>query len=126
MIHRGQKVLDATLDQIRARFDPRRLFVQPANGDGEALLRAVDGVADVESNDEGFDLRLGDGADPSEAIRRITQAIPVRRIELKQVSLEDVFIDLVQASGDQTIKREHLRMNTKDAIPTAAQEPVNA
>ena len=50
MIHRGVKVLDDTLDGIRARFDPKTIVVEPANGGAgdpvsvEASLRSLAGV----------------------------------------------------------------------------------
>ncbi|MFN7019717.1 MAG: ABC transporter ATP-binding protein [Phycisphaerales bacterium] len=109
MIHRGRKVIDSTLDEIRERFDPRRLFVVPVGADAHQALPSVPGVAEVRESGPGFDLILDDSADPVAAVRIVAERIPARRIELKQVSLEDVFIDLVQASGDQTVRREDLR-----------------
>ncbi len=121
MIHRGQKVLDATMPEIYARFDPRTMLVQPIHPDAANSLRAIDGVIAVDPVDiDSFELKLRDGTDPIDAVRRVAMAIPARRIELKRTSLEDVFIDLVQATGDQTIKREDLRTNT------TLEQPVHA
>lgn len=39
--------------------------------------------------------------------------MPLRRVELTRVSLEDVFIDLVDSSTDDTVTREDLRATLK-------------
>ncbi|MCC6661970.1 MAG: ATP-binding cassette domain-containing protein [Phycisphaerales bacterium] len=112
MIHRGHKVLDATMDEIRARFDPRTVMVEPADPGGAAALAEVPGIQSVSSSDENtsvLEARLAAGLDPQEGIRRIAAAIPVRRMEVKRVTLEDVFIDLVGASGGDAPSRADIR-----------------
>ena len=44
-------------------------------------------------------MKLTDGADPAALMSAIVQAARVRRVELKRVSVEDIFIDLVEKSG---------------------------
>lgn len=111
MIHRGVKVLDATLGEIRDRFDPRTIIVEPdVNGDAAELrLEAVPGIDQVHPIREGFELHLDGGVDPRSVMAAIVQASPVRRIELKRVTLEDVFISLVESSGASHEEAENLR-----------------
>ncbi len=136
MIHQGVKMLDASLAEIRARFDPRTIVVEPA-GTGDhggtspaqrdqwgKLLAAVPGVETVTERTAGsggagggnaavagYTLRLDEerGNDPSAVIRDIAARLQVRRIEVKRVDLEDVFIELVERSGHDAPSRAELR-----------------
>lgn len=128
MIHRGVKVLDDTLAGIRNRFDPKTIVVEPLNGHGENLasgespesrLRALAGVAAVDRDKNGFTVGVSPGTPPSRLMAEIAAMMPVRRVELKRVDLEDVFINLVQAGGETDIKRDDLRS-------PAEQEPARA
>jgi ABC-2 type transport system ATP-binding protein len=126
MIHRGVKVLDDTLAGIRNRFDPKTIVVEPLNGHSplpsvgesvEATLRSFPGVSHVERDRDGFSLGVTEGAEPSRLMAELAATIPVRRIELKRVNLEDVFIDLVKASGEERIERADLRSPaTEEAV----------
>jgi ABC-2 type transport system ATP-binding protein len=117
MICEGVKVLDDTLAGIRAKHDPRTIVVEPLNVHAspsespEALLRGFPGVTHVERDREGYSVGVADGIAPTRLIAEIAAAIPggVRRIELKRVNLEDVFIDLVRASGRKAVQRDDLR-----------------
>jgi ABC-type uncharacterized transport system ATPase subunit len=75
----------------------------------ESTLRSLPGVSHVERDRNGFTLGISDGTPPSRLMAEVAALMPVRRIELKRVDLEDVFIDLVQAAGEHDIKREDLR-----------------
>ena len=102
MIHDGQKMLDDTLEEIRARHDPRLILLEPADGDDdvEARLGALAGVADVNLSEGRFEVLLEDGSDPQERMREIVGAVPPARIELHRPTLEDVFVDIVTGSAD--------------------------
>ncbi|MFG0314252.1 MAG: ABC transporter ATP-binding protein, partial [Phycisphaerales bacterium] len=75
MINRGRKVLDATMEEIRSRFDPHTLLVEPLDGGDPSSLRDLDGVHDVVMANAGskglWEISLDDGADPAGAIRSI-------------------------------------------------------
>ncbi len=112
MIHRGVKVLDATLGEIRGRFDPRLIIVEPDIQNGESIgprLESLPGVGGVHTTREGFELHLAEGADPRAVMGAIVRDTPVRRVELKRVTLEDVFISLVDSSGGEGETAEQLR-----------------
>lgn len=111
MIHKGVKVLDGSLNEIIAKFDPRSLLVEAVNGDMSGTLAGLPGVASAVTSSKGvIEVRLKDGTDASSAIRSVVSAIPVRRVEVQRVSLEDVFIDLVLGgNGTTTTDRDSLR-----------------
>ena len=77
-------------------------------------------MAHVQHDRDGFTVGVAEGAQPSRIMADIVSFMPVRRVELKRVSLEDVFIDLVQAGGETDIRRDDLRSSA------AEQEPVHA
>jgi ABC-2 type transport system ATP-binding protein len=96
MIHRGLKVLDEPTSALRRRFDPRSLRFEPLNpGADLSPLDALPEVESVELTDGGYVARLVEGADATRTIHRIAGAIPLARIELSRLTLEDTFIRLV-------------------------------
>lgn len=115
MINRGIKVLDATMPEIRARFDPRTIEVEPMDLTAIPPLDAIPGVDRFARSRQGYELHLRNSADPTSVIGQVVQAFPVRRIEVRRVSLEDVFIELVEASGQPAPSREELQADPEDA-----------
>lgn len=100
MIHQGRKVLDDTLGDIRARFDPRRIHMETAeSGDHSETIARVDGVDHALLKDGVHEIALRDGVDPHEAMTRLIGATRVNRIEIKRPTLEDVFVRIV--TGDE-------------------------
>ncbi len=96
MIHQGHKVLDDTLDDIRSRFDPRAIHVDPVGGSQQIeQLQSLPGVASVVPVEGALEVVVNDGVDPQQAMRSVLEAMPVSRIEIKRPTLEDVFIEIV-------------------------------
>jgi ABC-2 type transport system ATP-binding protein len=96
MIHEGRKVLDDTLDDIRTRFDPRALHVDPIGGLGMSdEIAKVAGVAHVTPVEGALEVILSEGIDPQDAMKSLLDAYPMNRVEIKKPTLEDVFIEIV-------------------------------
>ncbi len=119
MINQGVKVLDSSMEEIRARFDPRALIVEPLNANGAAQvdlerLSGIRGVRSVTPSRDGAEVRLDEQADPGAIMAEIVQRLPVRRLELKRVTLDDVFIDLVEAAGGEVPSRADLGSKEAD------------
>ena len=109
MIHQGRKVLDDTLDDIRRRFDPRALLVEPIGGIGQATsVQAVTGVAHATPVEGALEVVLDEGIDPQQAMRSLIEAMPMNRIEIKRPTLEDIFIEIV-TGGKRGENAEQLR-----------------
>jgi ABC-2 type transport system ATP-binding protein len=100
MIHQGRKLLDATIGEIRKRFDPRTVeveYLDATDPSGFAGVRRCTALAQG-----GFELALEEGIDAQQAIAQLGRAAPIRGIELRQVTLEEVFRHLVlEASGPE-------------------------
>tara|TARA_R110002073_G_scaffold1715_3_gene12407 strand:- start:164345 stop:165337 length:993 start_codon:yes stop_codon:yes gene_type:complete len=117
MIHEGAKVLDDTLDDIRTRFDPRAIHVDPVGGLGMSdQIAQVNGVAHVSPVENALEVVLDNDVDPQIAMKTILDAYPMNRIEIKRPTLEDVFIEIVtggERSADAELLRAELLAGTK-------------
>ena len=105
LIHRGEKLLDETLESIRRRFDPRTVLAEPT-GDRAAAVSAIQslqGVAEARWHDESqaLHVRLHEDSDPRAAMRALLDAAPMRRVELRRTTLDEVFVRLV--GGDASV-----------------------
>ena len=113
MINKGEKVLDASMDEIRTRHDPRSLLFHPLNGSFDpGLLEAVEGVSEVRRHEQAYEVLVGDGVAPESLMPDLARAAPASRVELHRPSLEDVFIEIVRGAGDATT-REQLRASLR-------------
>ena len=102
MIHDGEKMLDDSVAEIRARHDPRQILFEPLDRDGDTELRltSVAGVEAVERAEDGrFQVALVEGTEPAVAMRALVEAVVPARVELHRPTLEDVFVDIVASSG---------------------------
>jgi len=122
MIHEGRKVLDDTLGDIRRRFDPRTIHLDPIDDEDrtDAIL-AVEGVAGAHRHERHHEIVLEQGADPRDAMRRLLDACPAARIEIKRPTLEDIFIEIV-TGGARTEDPEELRARILAGAPGIEEE----
>jgi ABC-2 type transport system ATP-binding protein len=104
LINKGQKILDATMPEIHAKFDPRTVDVAPSEATDEAAgqacaarLAAIPGVDRAEwvPARRCAELSVARGQDPQAVMRAAIDALPVRAVELRRVTLDDVFVELV-------------------------------
>lgn len=106
LIHHGVKLLDATLAEIHEQFNPRTIVVEPL--EPSAMNYALPGVVEITSAEQSnkYELHLENYADPHEIMRELTNRWPVRSIELRRLTLEEVFVRLVmQDSGQEEAAR---------------------
>ena len=111
LINKGAKILDATLGEIQQRFDPRTIVAEPV--DGEMPSDRIAGVQAVRRmpHSAAFELELENSADPQVIMQRILSQRPMRSVELRRLSLDEVFIQVVQddvGSGAAELAREEL------------------
>ena len=111
LINKGVKILDATLEEIQQRFDPRTIVAEPV--DGEVPSDRIAGVQAVRRmpHSAAFELELENSADPQVIMQRILSERPMRSVELRRLSLDEVFIQVVQkdvGSDAAELAREEL------------------
>jgi ABC-2 type transport system ATP-binding protein len=113
MINRGRKALDLPMEEVWRRYDPHTVVIEPLDPGKrlEADFAAFPGVIHVAESDGRVELKLADGADPAVLMEAVTRTCRVRRVELKRPSVDAIFIDIVEKSGES---EEELRILRAD------------
>ena len=93
MIYRGKKVMDGTIDQIRAGHDSDTLRVRVAAG--PARFDDLPGVASVLALADCHELRLSPTADAQAILARLQDRGRVELFEIARPSLHDLFVRTV-------------------------------
>ncbi len=98
MIYQGRKVLDGTLDSIRAAYGRDTIRVEH-EGVGRDL-HDVPGVSKVTDFGRGRELRLEKGADPQRVLAALVERGPLTRFEVVHPSLHDIFIRIAAPAAE--------------------------
>jgi ABC-2 type transport system ATP-binding protein len=99
LINHGVKLLDATLEEIRRRFDPRTLVAEPLDpGTDPAALLEIPGVRGARplGATGAVEVEIADVADAQSIMGAVLARHPMRSIELRRLTLEEVFVRLVR------------------------------
>ena len=121
MIHRGRKVLDEPMSGLRRQYDSRIVQVEPLDEHAPlATLRQIPGAADVRTTVDGCEVHLLPGVDPTITMQQIAATLPVARISLARLRLEDVFLRLVAADAQTPEAERALRENLQGVAEEGA------
>jgi ABC-2 type transport system ATP-binding protein len=104
LIHRGQVVLDGTIEEVRTKHGKNTLHID-FDGDG-SFLDQLPGVRKARIESNGAELSLHEGADPQSILRLSMERLRIRKFEVAAPSLEEIFIEQV---GDDTLAPEVAR-----------------
>lgn len=108
MINNGRKVLDASMEDIRAAHEPSVVLYEPAEGQDPRIVGGLAGVRGVEPTREGWAAHVDPERLPAhEAVRAIANALDVRSVAAKRVTLEDVFVE--QVAGESAEQQARVR-----------------
>ena len=99
LINRGEKVLDGSVAEVKARHG-KNTVVLAYDGDG-AFLRSLPGVAKVTDFGQYVELRLREGTDPQALLREAVGRLRLRRFEIVEPSLHDIFVETVTGHGKE-------------------------
>jgi ABC-2 type transport system ATP-binding protein len=117
MVHRGEKVLDDTLQGIRTRFDPQSLWFEPRRPqDDPSTLSSLDWVHSVRRDGSVWEVVPREEVDLAAAFGLLATAMPPARIELRRPTLEDVFIEIVAGNDADPQDRSQLRATVHDGV----------
>ncbi|MFH2035075.1 MAG: ATP-binding cassette domain-containing protein [Candidatus Zixiibacteriota bacterium] len=101
LINKGRKVLDGKLSDIKKQFGANSLQID-IEGDG-AFIRTIPGVTDFTEFNNYIELRLNADADTRKIFAQINEQVEVRRFEIMEPSLYDIFIKVAKVDP-QTVK----------------------
>lgn len=99
-------MLDMPMAEVWRRHDPRTIAVEtldPETARDDRLWAGFAGVHSVRAAAAGVELHLDEGADVGGVMEAAARRAPLRRIELKRASLDEIFIGLV--GGDAAALR---------------------
>jgi ABC-2 type transport system ATP-binding protein len=114
MIHQGRKVLDGRLADIQAEFgaDTIRLAVE----DGRRRLQGIPGVIELVDRGQVQELRVAHSVDPQDVLREALARARVRRFEVVQPSLHDIFLRI---AGDGLVRSGPTAGDTESERPAS-------
>jgi ABC-2 type transport system ATP-binding protein len=93
LIHRGEKVLDGAVSEVKARHGKNTVALA-FEGDG-SFIESLPGVARVSDHGQYLEVRLEEGADAQPLLRVAAERLRVRRFEIVEPSLHDIFVETV-------------------------------
>ncbi len=97
LIDRGAKVLDGSVSEVKARYG-RNTVALAFEGDG-SFLESLPGVVKVTGFGQYVEVRLREGADPQPLLLEAAARLRVRRFEIVEPSLHDIFVETVTGHG---------------------------
>ena len=84
------------MSRLRRRFDPRIVRVEPLDADDDVPSRlALPAVERITRKAAGYEVLLREGADSAAFMRAAVERLPVARLELSRLTLEDIFVRVV-------------------------------
>lgn len=93
LINKGEKVLDGNLLEIKQRYGKNCLFLE-YQGD-LSFLRSSPMVATVDDYGNYAEIRLRPGADAQQLLKLAIERVRIKRFELAEPSLNQIFIEKV-------------------------------
>jgi ABC-2 type transport system ATP-binding protein len=97
LIDRGEKLLDGAVSEVKARYGKNTIALA-YDGDG-AFLAGLPGVTKVTDFGQYVEIRLARGSDPQPLLREAAARLRVRRFEIVEPSLHDIFVETVTGKG---------------------------
>lgn len=98
LIHQGRVVLQGGLEEVKSDFSKNVLQIE-YEGDG-SFLGSLACVKNAKIVERGAELILQDGVDPQQVLEAAVGRLRVRKFEMAEPSLEQIFVEKV---GTQTL-----------------------
>jgi ABC-2 type transport system ATP-binding protein len=97
LINRGEKILDGAVSEVKARHGKNTVALA-FEGDG-SFIESLPGVAKVTDFGQYLEVRLRDGQDPQALLSEAAARLRLRRFEIVEPSLHDIFVETVTRHG---------------------------
>ncbi len=98
LIHEGKKLLDGPLAEIKASGD-HGVHVD-YDGDGR-VLRDLAGAERINDSGKHAEIFLADGTDPQEILAQLVGKLTIRRFDLREPSLHEIFVRAVGGNNHE-------------------------
>ena len=98
LIDKGKKVLDGELSAVRASGGQGVML--DYDGDG-ALLQQIPGIRRINDSGKQAELILEDGTDPQKVLAELVGRVQIRRFDLREPSLHEIFVHAVGGESDE-------------------------
>jgi len=92
MIHRGQKIIYGTMDDVKKQYANFKCTIHGQNGC--QLLENIPEVLRVEQENDSSTLYLSKDVDPSNWLKQLPDSLNINELKLNRVSLHEIFIDI--------------------------------
>lgn len=114
MINKGKKILDGPLEKVRERFDPKTLVVEPLDHapgfeQSVAEIAGVHSVSRLRDRPGALEIHLEDSAEPQQVMAAVLERTPLRGVELRKATLEDIFVRMVEPGDSEDTVRAALK-----------------
>jgi ABC-2 type transport system ATP-binding protein len=92
MIHRGQKVISGTMEEVKAQYANYKCVIRGNNE--ESILARLPQVQRVEQIGEHATLYLEANIQPSTWLKQLPAEIQIQELTVSRISLHEIFIDI--------------------------------
>jgi len=99
LINKGRVVLEGVLSDVKKRYGRNNVLLE-FDGDG-TFIRQLPAVKSVDDYGAYLEIALADGADPQALLKTCADRLSIRRFEIVEPTLHNVFISVVGAPADQ-------------------------
>ena len=103
MISRGKKVIDGKLNDVKAQFGKNSIQIE-IEGDG-GFISSLPGVKKMTEFNNYIELHVVDGTDTNGLLKAIADKVLIRRFDIVEPSLYDIFIDMAKIDPSE-LERE--------------------
>ena len=101
LIFKGEKVLEGTMAEVKSG-GPRAIKLD-YEGDG-SFLKTLPGIDRVNDAGQSAEIILQDGEDPQAFLRSIIDKVQVRRFDLREPSLHEIYVRTVGYEAAMTVE----------------------
>ncbi len=98
LVNHGKTILNGTLAEVKSSEDKGILL--DYDGDG-AILRQLEGISRINDSGKQAELFTESGVDPQDILQQIVGKLTVRRFDLREPSLHEIFVRAVGGQVDE-------------------------
>jgi len=104
LINKGHKVLDGKLAEVKRNFGSNTIQVD-MEGDG-SFIKNLPGAESFNEFNNYIEIKISDDSNPQELLRTISEKVNIRRFEIIEPSLYNIFIEVAKVDPEELEKIE--------------------